>query len=215
MPSRKYALAEGGPERLELRWKWNWSQMVVILDGQQIAGPFSKSELERQAIATLPDGSVLGLMLDKTMHAAELHVHLNGTPLPGSASHPGTRLKGAYGAILFIAGINIVLGIGAMTLGWQTLTDIGGGVGSIVYGAVFLVLGLLVMLRHSRIALGIALALFLVDTGLVLFSALAASGAPQIHGVVMRVLIVAFMWRGFEAINDLRERETDLRPAGG
>lgn len=201
MPKRSYALAEGGPRRLELAWKWNWSQMIVNLDGRQIGGPFEKSDLERQAFVTMPDGATLGLMLDTSNRAAELHVNLDGKPVPGSASHPGTRLRAAYCAIFFIGGLNLVLGIGALASGWQPLVNLGGGIGSMVYGGIFIALGCFVVQR-SRVALGVALALYLIDSAFTIYYGLAAD-TPQMHGIVMRVLLTIIMYRGFEAISDL------------
>ena len=211
MPKRTYALAEGGPKRLELAWKFNWKDLVVKLDGQQIGGPFSKSDLEQQALVTLPDGHILGVKLDRSLHQVDLHVHLDGKPLPGSASHPQTQVKGAYGAIFFIAGVNIILGIGALVFGWQVLTDIGGGIGSVIYGAVFLALGMFVMMQRSRIALGIALALFILDSALILYSSFSTPDKPGFHGLIMRVVIVVLMFRGFGAISELEQSGEQAR----
>jgi hypothetical protein len=211
MPKRTYALAEGGPKRLELVWKFNWNNLVVKLDGQQIGGPFSKADLERQVLVTLPDKSMLGVMLERSLHQVDLHVNLDGKPLPGSASHPQTQLKGAYAAIFFVAGVNIILGIGALAFGWQVLTDIGGGVGSLIYGGVFLALGMFVMMQRSRVALGIALALFVVDSALIMFNAFTGPGEPGFHGVIMRVLVIVFMFRGFAAIGELEQADVQAR----
>jgi hypothetical protein len=204
MPKRRYALASGEPKRLELSWKFNWRELVVKLDERQIGGPFFKEDLQRQVFVTMTDGAPLGIMLDTSSRAAELHVTLSGQPLPGSASHPETQVDAAAGAIFVIAALNIILGIGAIVSGWKPLTDIpGAGAGTVAAGAIFLFLGLLVRWQHSKIALGRARFHIIADSVLsILQQAQTMEGNP-FRGIVLRIFVIIMMVRGFAAMRKM------------
>ena len=208
MGKRAYPLAEGGPKRLELTWTANYHDLTVNLDGQKIGGPFMKYEVERQAIVKLPDGSILGVLLDTSGRSGELHVSLDGKPLPGSASHPLTRLRIAASAIFVIGAVNLILGIGSMQAGWPLPISLGGGMVAAIYGGVMLALGLFVLRLQSAIALGFAFGLYLLDgvvaVGVVLMG---ENFPPAFYPFLFRAAMLGLMWRGFDGISDLKEAQ--------
>jgi hypothetical protein len=205
-------LAEGGPKRLELSWTADCHDLTVTLDGQKIGGPFMKYEVERQAIVTLPDGSILGVLLDTSGRRGELHVSLDGKPLPGSASHPLTRLRISASAIFVVGAVNLILGIGSMQAGWPLPISLGGGMAAAIYGGVMLALGLFALRLQSAVALGFAFSLYLLDgivaVGVVLMG---ENFPPAIYPFLFRAAMIGLMWRGFDGISDLKEAQQ--RPA--
>lgn len=110
--------------------------------------------------------------------------------------------KSAYGVVFFIAGFNILLGFIALALKVEVLLEIGLGIFSIIWGIIFLVLGLFVRQR-SRVALGFALALFILDSLFILFAGMGQKGTPPIGGLFVRIFFTAAMIRGFGAISQL------------
>ncbi len=198
MGKRAYPLAEGGPKRLELSWTANYQDLTVILDGQKIGGPFMKYEVE----------PILGVLLDTSGRSGELHVSLDGKPLPGSASHPLTRLRIAAGAIFLVGAVNLILGIGSMQAGWPLPISLGGGMVAAIYGGVMLALGLFVLRLQSAIALGFAFGLYLLDgIAAIVLVLIGSDFPPAIYPFLFRTAMIGLMWRGFEGISDLKEAQ--------
>jgi hypothetical protein len=210
MPTRKFALEQGGAKRVEISWRWFWKDVEVRLDGYVLGTIADKKELQEGRQFTLPDGSALGVQLVRKFRSVQLQVTRNGYPLPGSDSEPNKRLGVAYGTIFFIAGLNIVLGLIA-TLAENTFltTDLGLDRTTVAFGVVFLILGLLVR-RRSAVALAFAIALFIASTiwSFYVMSWLMPSRTPPAGpGIIVRILFLASMTQGFSAIRELNENE--------
>lgn len=202
MPQRTYALEKDGPKRLEISWKGLWKNLTIRLDGNTVGTIPGQKELSAGQEFHLPDGSTLKVQLVtvKKFSAAELQVLRNGQPLPGSASNPETKIKGAYGVVFFIAGLNIVLGI-AVLFQIEFLQQIGIGFYPIIYGLVFLVLGFFVK-RNSMVALIIAIAIFALDS-ILSFVYAASQGSPLLAAFARFFLIIP-MIQGIGAIKAIK-----------
>jgi len=119
------------------------------------------------------------------------------------ASEHEEQLKTAYGAIFFIAGLSIVVGITSELFQVEFLLQRGVGFFSILYGVLFLVLGFYVK-RRSNIALGIAVGLYTLDAilSVIMF------GITSSIGVIMwRIFLLPLMIKGFGAISSLKQEE--------
>jgi hypothetical protein len=209
MPTKKYALEQGGPQRVEISWRGIWKDISVKVDGYLLGTIANKKELQAGRQFMLPDGTVLSVQLVRKFSAVELQVLRNGYPLPGSASDPQQRLKIAYGILFFIAGLNIVLGLIAVLAAPPYLTDqLGIDWTTIGFGVVFLILGLLVR-RRSMVALGFAVALFILS-GIWSFYVITQNmpgHTPPVGGIIVRILFLVSLIQGFGAIRDLNESE--------
>jgi hypothetical protein len=198
MPSQKLSLEKGTPPRLELRWKGLWKDYEVIFDGRRLGGFADKRALQTGADFPLADGSMLSVKLaSKKLGGSELEVLRNGKPLPGSAADPEQRLQVAYGIIFFVAGVSFALGLIAKLTGSAFLQQIGAVPAMIVQGCVYGALGYWVMQRRSVVALGLAVALFILDA---VVSAVQGSSA----GVITRLFLLLPMLGGFGALKQLR-----------
>jgi hypothetical protein len=205
MPTQRYALERGGPERLEIAWRGMWKEVTVHFDDQEVGVIPNRRALSAGQSFTLPDGSTLHVQLVSKVSTTELQVFRDGQPLPGSASDPHQRLRMAYGMVFFIAALNVILGLIA-TLGPAAfLRSLGIGVLSIVFGLIFAVLGAFVM-RMSAVALIAAIVLFALDGILGFVLVASADIAPNIGGVVARAFFLVPMVQGVRAIAVLKER---------
>jgi len=200
MPRKRFALQEGERPRLEVSSKFPWREILVSLDGAHLAGPYSRVETEIGQHVDLPDGSTLTVVMNRTWLLQELEVYRNGVALPGSGADPQKRMNTASTAVLLVAGINLLLGLAVVLLDIRVLKEAGMNVGSVIYGAVFLILGILVT-RRSRVALGIALGLYVLDSIYTIFVGLGSNAG----NLFIRIFFIIFMFRGFEAIAVLRE----------
>lgn len=85
-----------------------------------------------------------------------------------------------------------------MGFGWSTVVE----------GLVFARLGLWVQKRHSLIGLALAVGLFGLDAVLSIGSVVSRPGvAPPVGPIIVKILFLVYMSRGFGAIRDL-SRET-------
>ena len=185
MPKKTYPLIQGGEKRLTISWKSFWKDFTIELDGSKIGTIPGQKELFQGKTFNLPDGSILEIKLVRTWSSTTLQILRNGEPLPGSGSDPGTKLKQSYGLLYFIGGFNLVLGIIAVLFQIEFLINLGMGIYSVVVGSIYLLLAYLVQ-RKSKIALGIAIGLYGLETILSLISGVTS-------GVIVRVFFIVFL----------------------
>ncbi len=204
MAKQSYALEAGGPKRLEIAWKGMYKNATVSVDGQLVGTIPDQKALVKGQEFRLPDGSAIQVQLVTKLYGTELRVLRNGQPLPGSASDPNSRLKNAYLMVYFVAGLNLVLGLVALLFNVAILQEIGLGVGSILFGLIFLGLGFFVQ-RRSLLALIVAIVLFAIDglAGLVLA---AGQGYNPGGATVARIIRLIPMIQGVGAIQDLKKK---------
>ena len=204
MPKKSYPLDQEGEKRLTISWKSFWKDFIVKLDGSTIGTLQGQKELLQGKTFALSDGSNLEVKLVRTWSSTTLQILRDGEPLPGSGSDPATKLKQSYGLLYFIGGLNLVLGIIAFLFQVDLLIDLGMGTYSVVVGSIYLLLAFFVQ-RKSKIALGIAIALYGLETMLSLISGVTS-------GVFVRLFFIVFMWPGFKAINELLEKNEQAAP---
>lgn len=211
MPTKTFAFDKGGPERLELEWRGNFKNVEVRLDGALLGSFENAKELKAGGTYPLEDGSTLEVKLATTALFPELTLTRNGEALPGSAADPEQRVKAAAGMIYFVAGFNVLLGLVATAFNVQLLQSIGVGLGSVLEGAIYGVLGYFVGQR-SIVALGLAVGLFVID-GILLVASGSGSGSPPVGGLVARFFFLVPMVMGFPALRALKKEETRARHA--
>jgi hypothetical protein len=183
-----------------------WKNFTVRLDGRAVGAMANQKELRSGRQFPLEDGSTLKVQLVQNFRSTELQVLRNDRPLPGSASDPAQRLRNAAGIVFFVAGLNIVLGLIGVLFQSPFLQSLGLGVGSILFGGIFLLLGYFVQ-RRSMPALVIAVAVFALDGIVSVVTAAQQTGHPQTGGLVARVFLLISMCQGFGAIRALKEEE--------
>ncbi len=212
MPKQNYALEQGGPKRLEISWGSFFKNGVVKLDGQVIGTMADQKAMMAGPTFPLPDGSLLKVQLVSNLAGSEMQVTRNGEPLPGSASNPETRVKTAAIIIYFVAGLNMLLGLIAMFAESDFLYALGISWFNLLFGFFFLVMGLLVQLKKSKVALVLAIVIFALDalSGLVL--TVMAGESPSIWGLLMRVLLIIPMVQAVKSITELKKKEAANPP---
>ena len=111
------------------------------------------------------------------------------------------RVRNAYVALFIIGGLTVLLGLVAELGRVQALLQLFvSGWFIAVEGLVLLILGYFTM-RGSLIALGIAIAIYALD-------AIASLGLGSISGLGLRLVVLAFLIRGFLALRELKKRGT-------
>lgn len=198
MPESKFALEREGPKRITIQTAGANAPFVVFFDDREVA-TVERAEAERIHVLSLPDGSTLELRYEKRGawgNSYELHLLRNGAPLPGSVGDPVERAKQGGYLLFFIAALNLACGAAALLGGVDALAQAGAGVGSMIAAGLYGVLGFLTM-RGSRVALGIAMALYVLDWLAGVALSLDEGGSPNLGGLFVRVIFVMAMWRSF------------------
>lgn len=212
MRSRRFALEEGGPKRLTISWKGNWNNFSVQLDGKSVLTVPTWKELKEGREVQVEPGT-LAVRLKRAYFAPELLLSLNGRSLPQSGGDPRRRLAIAYHTIYFVGGLSIGVGLLTEYFAVEVLSEIGFGWSTVVEGLVFAGLALWVQKRQSLVALALAVGLFGVDAVLSLIWIVSRpSVTPPVGPILVKILFLAYMSRGFSAIRDLRlgrRRSTD------
>jgi hypothetical protein len=203
MPKQSFALEPNGPKRLEVAWRGLWKDMRITLDGKPVGEIPNGKALREGREFKLPDGSGLKVQLVQALATVEFQITRDGQPLPASGGHPETRLKSAYITIYIIAGLNIILGTISQLVGIEYLTRLGIGVFSIVFGAVFVLLGFLVQ-RKILTALIIAIIILAVD-GILGFILTSSAGLqPSAGGIILRIFLILPLFPAVKATRDLK-----------
>jgi hypothetical protein len=211
MPKQSYSLEPGGPKRLEIQWKGLYKNTTITLDGLQLGTVLDQRLLRAGHELPLTDGSLLKLHLVSNLAGTELRVTRNGVPLPGSASNPETKVNTAAGIIFFVAGLNLLLGIIGLLTRSEFLATLGIGWYSVIFGAFFLVMGLLVK-KRSMVALILSIVVFSLDALLGVIGSVALGGSAAIGGFVFRVFLIIPMVQGIGAIKALKKRSASGMP---
>ncbi len=214
MPSKTYYLDAAKTEILTVKWGMFFKNVEVSYNGQPLGTVPSKQALEQGYEFSLPDGRSLVAQLTRNVYQPELELRLSGQPVPGSATDPRERLKRAGYTLLFIGGLNLVLGLVAALQPADVLQSLGLGWGSVVEGILYAGLGWWGYKRLSPVAFALAGVLFVLDGALMIAASAEAGGNSGSGGILMRILLTAFIYQGFQAARRLRA-QSQLAPSEG
>ena len=203
----KKVLTLDAPNDLVLEWRGLFKTMTVTLGGRELGVFGDKRSLEAGQSFPLPSGSRLHVQLEKKFAGPELVVKRDGVPVAGSATDPEVQIAAAYGVLFFIAALNIGLGLVAELAHVGFLQRFGLGWPSVGFGAVFVVLGVLVWKARSRVALILGIVIFAVDGVLGMYLVMKQLGpnhTPPLGGIIMRVFLLLPMINGVKALGAKR-----------
>jgi hypothetical protein len=206
MAKQTYALEIGGPRRLVMDWKYGYRNVVIYLDGALIGKVPGQKELQDGLEFALPDGSKLEVQLVRSFLSTDISLERNGKPLPGSATDPLSQVRLSYQLIFFLVIINLVLGGLTLFLQAKSLTDLGLGWYNIAFGLVFIGLGFWVR-SLSLLALWVTVVLLALDAGVTVIGMSASGGETFYTGLLVRALILIYVWRGIGALKKLKQEE--------
>jgi hypothetical protein len=192
----------------------------VLVDNNKIGTISSEEAATTGREFPLTDGSALKVQLVNS----HMQVLRNGQPLPlvavseqpGAIREPNmvevtppvppktrSQLKAACVVVFLIGALNFVSGLimasqAADAASQATVVGV-----SVVIGVIFLSLGFFVS-RRSTVALGIAVTIYSLDALLTL-----AQG--NLFGVMMHIFLLTILFRGFNAIRELRQAELSVQ----
>ena len=204
MASKQFALRDGEPKRLTVTWKGNWKNFSLALDGRPLVTIPTSKELEQGREVEVEAGN-LRVQLKRPFLGPVLLLSLNGRPLPHSGGDPRSRLATAYGVIYFVGAASALVGAATELFQVQVLRQMGFGWPALIEGGIFVALGVWVQKRQSLVGLALAVGLFGLDAILTVVGVASEPGTPPPTGsIIVRILFLVYMSRGFGAIQQLR-----------
>ncbi len=207
MGKQHFAIEKDGPKRLTIRWRGIWKQVEVVLDGERLGEPFPNLKaLKRGREFTLPDGRALQVGFFQTFGRAGLDLKVDGVPLRGAGTDPRVAIKMAALWLFVMSGISTLGGL--LGLGSPVVARIGFGWPSLVAGVVLGVLGFLVLKKRSKVALGFAIGIVLVDTALTFALFAQAGGRGGVpSGIFLRVIMIVALLSSWRALGEVKKVE--------
>lgn len=204
MPKLELALEENTPKDLRIEWPAGLKGAAVTYREQDILKVEGKKALLEGASATLPDGSTLSVRLVSPFLSPALEVLRNGFPVPGSHTHPTSRIKTASTLLYVIAVLTLLSGFAS---GGNGASDGGALVGLAIEAVLYAVLAFFTR-KQNRWALYAGTGLYTLDSVLALVGFFsvesAAAAAGGIVGFVLwRTLFFTILGRGIKAFRDL------------
>ena len=209
MPTKKFALEDEGPKRLELSWTGMFKNVDVRVDGASVGVVPDRAAMKEGRLFSLPDGSKLSVKLQQGAFNASLELLRNGLPVPGSDADPRTQVKVSGQLIYFIAALNALLGMAVLVFDVAALREMTGpnGLGAFFMAALYSVLAYFTM-GGSPWALIAAMLIYASDWVFGMIASVQAGGHPNTGGIVMRVIFLLFMSRGVRAAFALKKART-------
>lgn len=198
MPRAKYAVERGAPKHLEIAWTKGFEEVTVSWE-EVVIEELTRGDLDAAADVRLPEGTEIRITLKAASalgNAKRLAIHSDGKPLPGTLDDPVEAAKQGGYILYAIAGLTALCGVVAMVTESEALASAGAGIFSLFAAGLFGVLGFFTM-RGSRVALGLAIALYAFDWIAGVALALAADVNPGLGGIIIRVILIAALGKSF------------------
>jgi hypothetical protein len=209
IPPRHYTIQSGGTRELYLSWDaMTWKNFEVRLDGKQI----SRMENGARELGgdgrefTLPGGGRLRIQLKRNFLLKDVHVHVNGQPIPNTPADPDVKVRRAANALFFIGAFDVILGLIAAQSANPALTSLGFGWTTVAIGIVLFSLALLVR-KASLPALAMAVVLYLLDTLLGVYITNQSGLEIETGIVVARLLLLVSMIPAIPAIRSVNAKD--------
>lgn len=209
IPPRHYTIRSGGKRTLYVTWNaLTWKNVVITLDGKEIdAIKNGARELSGDGREYhLPGGALLQVQAKGSLIFKDLHVHIDGEPIPNTAADPDVKIRRAANGLFFIGAFDVILGFMAGFGGDPILASLGFGWATVALGMVLFSLAFLVR-KASLTALAIAIGLYLLDTFLGLYLTSQAGFELETGIVVARLLLLISMIPAIPAIQTVNAAE--------
>jgi hypothetical protein len=207
MPHKTYFLDTEKKEKLELQWKGSYKDFTIKLDNNELDIIKTKKELKKGREFVTGYNKKLEIRLVRQLGIIfRIEILFNDKPVPGTMTDPQRQLTGLFYFILFIALLYIISGIAGLISGIPAFSDHGIGLNSIIYGVLFIMMGLMISKRQSMFALIAVVSLIGLDIIFVLIriTEYGVKSNPW-PTIVIKMLLMLYLCKGFPAIMRLRQ----------
>lgn len=207
MPHKIYFLNTEKKEKLDLYWKGSFKDFTVKLDNNELGVIKTRKELKegREFITGHNKKLEIRLFMQFGIFPV-IEILFNDNPVPGTMTDPKKQLNDIFYFVLVIAVLYILSGLAGLIFDIEAFSDHGIGLNSIIYGALFIMMGLIINKRHSMFALIAVISLIGLDIIFVLIR-IAEYGVKSNPWptIVIKMLFMLYLCKGFSALMRLRQ----------
>jgi len=207
MPHKIYFLSTEKKEKLDLYWKGFFRDFTLKLDNNELGVIKTKKELKEGREFIIGYNKKLEIHLVMQLGILPcIEVLLNNRPVPGTMTDPKRQLADIFYFILFIAALYIISGIAGLIFDITAFSDHGIGLNSIIYGVLFIMMGLIINKRQSMFALIAVISLLGLDIIFVLIriAEYGVKSNPWLT-IAIKMLFMLYLCKGFSALMRLRQ----------
>ncbi len=207
MPHKIYFLSTEKKEKLDLYWKGSYKDFTIKLDNNELGVIRTKKELTQGREFAVGYNKKLEIRLVRQLGILPcLEILLNGKPVPGIRTDPKRQLADIFYFILFVAALYIISGLAGLISDITAFSDHGIGLNSIIYGVLFILMGLIINKRQSMFALIAVISLLGLDIIFVLIriAEYGVESNPWLT-IAIRMLFMLYLCKGLSALMKLRQ----------
>lgn len=203
MPKKEYYLDSHKTEKLTTEWKGIYKNFRVNYNDNEILQFDNKEALVSGGEYKIDENRLLTVQIvkKKLTGAENLEILINNEPIKGSSTDPFEIVKGVWGLLFVLAGLYFVLGLIAELFSIEFLLNLGMGIGTILVGIVYEVLGLLIKTKNSMIALIISILLLSADMILSIVYMSSSSNASYL----VKLFFIIMLFRGIGALKKIKK----------
>jgi hypothetical protein len=203
MPKKEYYLDSDKTERLDTEWKGYYKNFRVVYNGNEILQFENKKALVNGGEYKIDENRLLSVRLvkKKLTGVENLEILINSEPIKGSSTDPFEIVKGVWVLLYVLAGLNFILGLISELFSIEFLLNLGMGIGTIIVGLIYGLLGLLIKTKNSMIALIISILLLSADLILSIVYITSSSG------YIVKLFFIIMLSRGIGALKQIKKME--------
>lgn len=204
MPNKKYFLNKEKSETIELYWKGAYKEVTVAFNGQPVA-TLNREDVSAGKSIELPNGKTFEIKLTGGLFAA-LTTKIDGRHIPNSQGDPVYQLKQIFYLLIFLGALNVIIGLVFSVKDVKIDAFEGVGYLNVVIGLVYIGLGYGVS-KGSMPAMILIAVLMAAD---LIFAAMYSTQTGSSSGIIIKVLFVVFIMRGFRYIKDYKALKSEF-----
>lgn len=194
MPSRKFQTSlNGNSSTIEVKWKFFWKDIHVLINDQRVLDIPRKKDLDK-GVEFSHEGNHFKVQFKMFFMTPQLVVEINHNPVEGSGNDPVTMVRSGQYLILFLIGLNMLVGSLSIFGQVQLLQESGYGIYNYFAAAVYLLF--FVISRKFNLFAGIlgCLLYFGMDWVISVITLMKVAPNAASSGAVMRLILGSILF---------------------
>jgi hypothetical protein len=201
MNSTVFYLNDEKTDYVAIKWDDGWKNTIVYRNKEKIGEIPTKEDLKFGKPIRSTDGKIIYIKLKGAIFGKPyLELLIDGNSYDYKEPSPEDKIHKIFKIILTIAGINVILGLLGALLNIPAINNLGFGYSSVIFGFVFLGLGLAFRYKKSLLAVLVMAIIILLE--LVYYIKIISQNDIEyiidnnLKGILTRIVLVIIFIRG-------------------
>ncbi len=198
MNTTDFYLNDEQTDVVTVQWEDEWAKTIVYRNKVKLGEIQDKDNLKMGQPLLSSDGKLLFIQLKEPFFGKpDLELLVDGNPYSYREPSTANKIHKIYNSILFIAAIYFFLGLQSIFKNSAEIDKSGFKYYSVIFGLIFLGLGLAFRYKKSLVAVVIMACIMLLDVILYLISIVQLDLMDMnLEGIIVRIAILALFVRG-------------------